>query len=81
MRLTLVIASLAGGGAERVMARLAGQWVEQWEKVTLIPLYPESHDYASHRALREVGSQYIPASVFRAVMLGASLIISPWRGA
>jgi GalNAc-alpha-(1->4)-GalNAc-alpha-(1->3)-diNAcBac-PP-undecaprenol alpha-1,4-N-acetyl-D-galactosaminyltransferase len=46
-RLTLVIASLAGGGAERVMARLAGRWVEQWDSVTLITLYPESHDYVS----------------------------------
>ncbi|CAN5657581.1 glycosyltransferase family 4 protein [soil metagenome] len=47
MRLTLVISSLAGGGAERVMARLAGQWVEQMESVTLITLYPESHDFVS----------------------------------
>lgn len=47
MRLTLVIASLTRGGAERVMSILAGAWVSQGKEVTLLtfdhgeePAYP-----------------------------------------
>jgi glycosyltransferase involved in cell wall biosynthesis len=47
MRLTLVIASLTRGGAERVMSILAGAWVRQGHQVTLLtfdhgeePAYP-----------------------------------------
>ncbi|MBA2671085.1 MAG: glycosyltransferase, partial [Gemmatimonadetes bacterium] len=44
MRLTLVIASLAGGGAERVMATLGDRWLAEGHEVTLVTLYPDSHD-------------------------------------
>jgi glycosyltransferase involved in cell wall biosynthesis len=40
-RLTLVIASLGRGGAERTMSLLAGAWVEQGREVTLITLARE----------------------------------------
>jgi GalNAc-alpha-(1->4)-GalNAc-alpha-(1->3)-diNAcBac-PP-undecaprenol alpha-1,4-N-acetyl-D-galactosaminyltransferase len=40
-----MIASLAGGGAERVMTQLASHWVRQDRHVTLVTFYPESHDY------------------------------------
>src|SRR5215470_14841899 len=38
MRLTLIIASLARGGAERVLSNLAGLWAQQGKEVTLLSL-------------------------------------------
>ena len=44
MRLALVISSLRGGGAERVMATLANAWAARGVEVTLITLAPRSTD-------------------------------------
>jgi hypothetical protein len=35
-RIVLVISSLGGGGAERVMALLAGEWVRRGVSVSLV---------------------------------------------
>lgn len=45
MRLTLVIASLGAGGAERVMTMLAGEWAQRGHKVTLITLGAATGDH------------------------------------
>lgn len=44
MNLALVISSLGGGGAERVMSLLANAWVERGDRITLITLAPDSRD-------------------------------------
>ncbi|MHC4402767.1 MAG: glycosyltransferase family 4 protein [Planctomycetota bacterium] len=43
-RLTLVIHSLRGGGAERVAAMLVSHWAERGDRVTLITLEPRQPD-------------------------------------
>lgn len=49
MRLTLVISSLARGGAERVLSILAGAWAEQGHEVTLLSFdHGEAPAYALH---------------------------------
>ena len=45
MRLSLVISSLAAGGAERVMSILADRWVKRGHRVTLITLAPAGSDF------------------------------------
>lgn len=45
MRITLVIGSLSGGGAERVMSILADYWAQSGESVTLITLTDVSEDF------------------------------------
>ena len=45
MRLALVIASLQGGGAERVMATLASAWAQRGDQVTLITLDAAENDF------------------------------------
>lgn len=44
LRLTLVIHSLAGGGAERVTAMMANEWSRRGRDVTLITLDAAEHD-------------------------------------
>jgi GalNAc-alpha-(1->4)-GalNAc-alpha-(1->3)-diNAcBac-PP-undecaprenol alpha-1,4-N-acetyl-D-galactosaminyltransferase len=44
MRIGLVVASLEGGGAERVVCLLAGEWAAAGHRVTVITLLPESAD-------------------------------------
>jgi glycosyltransferase involved in cell wall biosynthesis len=56
MRLALVIPTLGGGGAERVMAALANAWVAEGAAVTLITLAPSHRDkYPLHAAVQRVG--------------------------
>jgi glycosyltransferase involved in cell wall biosynthesis len=52
MRLTLVIASLGRGGAERIMSILAGAWAGQGNKVTLLTLAQEDNPaYPLHSSI------------------------------
>ena len=63
MRLTLVIASLASGGAERVMAVLANDWAAQGHHITLITLAPASEDRQSLAStIARVGLDMMSAS-------------------
>ncbi|MGB3497720.1 MAG: glycosyltransferase, partial [Rhodanobacter lindaniclasticus] len=56
MRLALVIPTMGGGGAERVMAALANAWVADGAAVTLITLAPSAGDkYPLHAAVQRVG--------------------------
>lgn len=56
LRLTLLIPSLAVGGAERVLARLASYWQDAGHEVTLITLDVESHDtYAVNPGVTRIG--------------------------
>ncbi len=55
MRILIYISSLAGGGAERVVANLANHWAEKgWDVfvVTLAPSAPD--DYVLHRSINRV---------------------------
>ena len=55
MRITMVISSLGGGGAERVMSAMAKYWVESGRKVTLITLAETGEDfYALHPEVKRV---------------------------
>lgn len=55
MKLVLVISSLGGGGAERVMTMLANAWVERGNEVTLVTLAPERMDrYPLDPAVRRI---------------------------
>lgn len=56
MRLALVIPTLGGGGAERVMVALANAWAAEGAAVTLITLVPSDRDkYPLHAAVERVG--------------------------
>ncbi|ALA60772.1 glycosyltransferase family 4 protein [Nitrospira moscoviensis] len=56
MRITLVIATLGAGGAERVMARMADYWAEQGHGVALITLDGADKDfYGVHPAVARIG--------------------------
>lgn len=55
MKLVLVISSLGGGGAERVMTLLANAWVERGNEVTLITLASDRKDrYRLDPAVRRI---------------------------
>ena len=71
MRITLVIESLGGGGAERVASIMADYWAEHGQEVTLITLASEREDFYSvhsriHRiALGLTGPSYSFAHAIR----------------
>ena len=50
LSVTLVVASMRGGGAERVLSRMANYWARKGWPVSLLTLYhgPESPSYALH---------------------------------
>jgi GalNAc-alpha-(1->4)-GalNAc-alpha-(1->3)-diNAcBac-PP-undecaprenol alpha-1,4-N-acetyl-D-galactosaminyltransferase len=55
-RVTLAISTLAAGGAERVLSRMANHWAEHDWSVTLVTLGPTTSDfYALHPAVERVG--------------------------
>src|SRR5205807_1512992 len=55
LRISLVISSLASGGAEKVMATIANYWAEKDNSVTLITLGPQSTDfYQLHPKVKRV---------------------------
>ena len=55
MRITLVISSLSGGGAERVMSIMANYWAANGGRVTLVTLSSETTDcYALHPGVERV---------------------------
>lgn len=54
MKLVLVIPSLGGGGAERVMSALANAWAARGDTVTLVTLARQDDRYALHPAIRRV---------------------------
>ncbi|HEY6351159.1 MAG TPA: glycosyltransferase family 4 protein [Candidatus Angelobacter sp.] len=72
MRITLVISSLALGGAERVMSLLATLWMEQGKEVTLLTLdHGETSAYPIHPGVKRHGlgldekSRYLLQGLFR----------------
>lgn len=55
MKLVLVISSLGGGGAERVMTLLANEWVERGDEVTLVTLASDRMDrYRLNPSVRRI---------------------------
>ncbi len=63
MRLALVISSLGGGGAERVMSLLASAWAENGEEVSLITFARTGQDtYPLHRAVQRIGLDLVGPS-------------------
>ena len=74
MRITLVISSLGGGGAERVVSNMAGYWAERGRAVTILttshgarpPAY-ELHTRVVHRDLGFSSSVYLPVSDLNAL--------------
>ena len=55
MRITLVISSLYGGGAERVMSIMANYWAEQGQNITLITLDNKDTDsYSLNPKIRRI---------------------------
>lgn len=86
MRITLVISSLGGGGAERVVSNMAGYWAERGRAVTILttshgarpPAY-ELHPQVVHRDLGFSASVYLPVSDLNALraLLELYNVISP----
>lgn len=62
-RLTLVISSLSGGGAERIMSVVANYWSRQGHHVTLITLNSAGQDfYKVAEAVERIGLGLLPPS-------------------
>ncbi len=62
-RLTLVIHSLDGGGAERIMALMARRWAEMGHAVTLVTLDSVENDrYPLAPAVRRIGLEQMSVS-------------------
>ena len=70
MRITLVISSLSGGGAERVMTLMANYWLDKGNEVTLITLAPVDSDFFDvSSGVRRVGLGLVKRS--KGVIQGA----------
>jgi glycosyltransferase involved in cell wall biosynthesis len=56
MRITLVVSSVSGGGAEGVLADMANYWAERAHEVTLITVASAKHDiFPLHPGIRRIG--------------------------
>jgi len=63
LRITLVISTLANGGAERVMTAMANYWVERGQEVTLITFASAKEDFCLlHPGIHRVGLDLMGAS-------------------
>lgn len=75
MKLALVISSLGGGGAERVMTLLANAWVERGNQVTLITLASSRMDtFRLDPAVRRVALDVAGASPHVLAALGHNFV-------
>lgn len=75
MKLALVISSLGGGGAERVMSLLANAWVERGDQVTLITLASSRMDtYRLDPAVQRVALDVAGASAHVLAALGHNFV-------
>jgi glycosyltransferase involved in cell wall biosynthesis len=56
MRITLVVSTISGGGAEGVLARMANYWAERAHEVTLITVGSAKDDiFPLHPGIRRIG--------------------------
>jgi len=70
LRITLVISTLANGGAERVMTVMANYWAERDQEVTLITFASAKEDfYSLHPGIHRVGLNLMGASSHVAVAM------------
>ena len=75
MRLVLVISSLGGGGAERVMTLLANAWVERGNEVTLITLASDRMDrYPLDPAVRRIALDVAGNSAHVLAAIGHNIV-------
>jgi glycosyltransferase involved in cell wall biosynthesis len=75
MRVALVIPTMGGGGAERVMATLANAWVADGAAVTLITLARSHGDkYPLHAAVQRVGLDVAAPSPHALVALRSNVL-------
>ncbi|WIG56929.1 MAG: Alpha-1,4-N-acetylgalactosamine transferase PglJ [Rhodanobacteraceae bacterium] len=75
MKLVLVISSLGGGGAERVMTLLANEWVERGDEVTLITLASDRMDrYPLNPSVRRIALDVAGNSANLLAAIGNNLV-------
>ncbi|HEY8230113.1 MAG TPA: glycosyltransferase family 4 protein [Rhodanobacteraceae bacterium] len=75
MKLVLVISSLGGGGAERVMTLLANAWVERGNEVTLITLASDRTDrYPLDPAVRRIALDVAGNSAHVLAAIGHNIV-------
>lgn len=75
MRLVLVISSLGGGGAERVMTLLANAWVARGDEVTLITLASDRMDrYPLDPAVRRIALDVAGRSAHVLAAIGHNVV-------
>ena len=75
MKLTLVISSLGGGGAERVMALLANEWVHRDNEVTLITLASDRSDkYPLNSAVHRIALDLAGNSAHVLAAIGNNIV-------
>jgi len=74
LRITLIIESMASGGAARAMSHITNYWVEHGREVTLITLDSVQDDlYAVHTKVRRVGLDLMGGSRNFAAAVGNNL--------
>jgi glycosyltransferase involved in cell wall biosynthesis len=75
MKLVLVISSLGGGGAERVMTLLANAWVAHGDEVTLVTLASSQADrYRLDPAVRRIALDVAGSSSHALAAIGHNLV-------